>query len=332
MNPIPCGLANLGNTCFVNSCIQVLNLIPEMDKAIPHADAKRPDSCVFTEWIRLKTMLRENSGNVVVPTRFLQVIHQNAKIKGREIFTGFAQNDMPEFLLFLIEALHASVCRPANMTIRGNASNTTDHLAVQCYTMLKDVYSKEYSEIMDVFYGISVSRIFDISEHRPHSLKPESFFILDLPLYGNTIYDCMDAYVADELLQGENAWFNEKTRQKQSVRKNLIFWNFPKIMVVVFKRFSANGQSKNGALLQFPIENLNLSKYSVGYNMDSYVYDLFGVCNHMGGISGGHYTAFGKVGDSWFHYNDTRVEEVPRPEMMVTPAAYCLFYRKKNKR
>jgi ubiquitin C-terminal hydrolase len=219
------------------------------------------------------------------------------------------------------------------MNINGNAENPTDHLAIQCYAMLKDVYSKEYSEIMDLFYGVSVSRIMSVSETRPKlfSAKPEPFFILDLPMAGNSIYDCLDIYVADEVLENENAWFNEKTKKKQSARKNIVFWNFPKILVVVFKRFSANGQMKNGAFIQFPTEHLDLSKYVIGYGPNNYSYDLFGVCNHMGGVSGGHYTSFGKRGNTWFHYNDTRVDEVPRPEMVVTPAAYCLFYRKKNK-
>ena len=275
--------------------------------------------------------MRENPNNVVVPKAFLHGIHKIAILKNRDIFTGFAQNDMPEFLLFFIECLHSSICRPTNMTIKGKADNTTDDLAIQCYAMLKHIYSKEYSEIIDLFYGISVSRIMPLNSQNTHSLKPESFFILDLPIVGKSIYECLDAYVENEVLEGENAWFNEKTKKKEAAHKNMVFWNFPKILVVVFKRFSANGQMKNGAFLQFPIENLNLSKYVVGYAPHSYVYDLFGICNHLGGVSGGHYTAFGKSGCTWIHYNDTRVEEVPRPEMMVTPAAYCLFYRKKNK-
>jgi len=337
MNPNnPCGLANLGNTCFMNSCIQVMNLMPEIDAAVSHIDQSRRESIVFNEWLRLKTALKEHPNNVVVPTAFLKGIHQIAAMKNREIFTGFAQNDMPEFLLFFIEILHSSICRPVNMNIKGQKENTTDNLAIQCYTMLKDTYSKEYSEIMEVFYGISVSQIMGVSKSPKslppiQSLKPESFFILDLPISGESIYDCLDAYVASEVLEGENAWFNEKTNRKETARKNIVFWNFPKILVIVFKRFSANGQVKNGAFIQFPVEQLNLSKYVVGYNPKLYAYDLFGVCNHLGGVSGGHYTSFGKNGGSWFHYNDTRVEEVPRPEMIVTPAAYCLFYRKKNK-
>jgi ubiquitin C-terminal hydrolase len=46
---------------------------------------------------------------------------------------------------------------------------------------------------------------------------------------------------------------------------------------------------------------------------------------------GGHYTAFAKNADkTWAHYNDRNVDIVENPEQMITPMAYCIFYRKKN--
>ena len=46
---------------------------------------------------------------------------------------------------------------------------------------------------------------------------------------------------------------------------------------------------------------------------------------------GGHYTAFVKnIKGEWIHYNDENIEIVQSPEMVITPMAYCLFYRKKN--
>lgn len=219
------------------------------------------------------------------------------------------------------------------MKIRGNTENDTDHLAVKCFGMLKDVYEKEYSEIMDLFYGIYVSQIISMNGQTIHNIKPESFFILDLPIPLNkpnvSIYDCLDYFTMSETMSGENAWYNEKTQSKEDIQKTMGFWNFPKILVITLKRFSPDGSRKLMNLIDFPLENLDLSKYVQGYNPKQYVYDLFGICNHMGGVMGGHYTSFVKnSSNEWYHFNDTNVGRI---QTVVTPMAYCLFYRKKNK-
>jgi ubiquitin C-terminal hydrolase len=132
-------------------------------------------------------------------------------------------------------------------------------------------------------------------------------------------------------MSGDNAWFNEKTGEKEDIQKSVAFWSLPKILVITLKRFSPDGTQKINNVIQFPVENLDLSKYVKGYNPTSYVYDLFGVCNHMGGVSGGHYTAFVKnTENQWLHYNDSNVEIVSSSTNIITPMAYCLFYRKKN--
>ena len=84
-------------------------------------------------------------------------------------------------------------------------------------------------------------------------------------------------------------------------------------------------------LLDALLNDLDLSNYVRGYNASSYKYDLYGVCNHMGGVMGGHYTAFVKHAENkWIHFNDSSVELVDDPNKIITPLAYCLFYRKKN--
>ena len=63
-----------------------------------------------------------------------------------------------------------------------------------------------------------------------------------------------------------------------------------------------------------------------------YIYDLYGVCNHMGGVQGGHYTAYVKNSQNeWIHFNDTNVDINEKSvNTIISPNAYCLFYRKKN--
>jgi ubiquitin C-terminal hydrolase len=285
---------------------------------------------ILTEWNDLSKLMWSNNG-AVSPNKFVHYVQQVAAKKGRELFTGWAQNDMPEFLLFIIECMHNSVSRGMKMNIRGTSQNTVDNLAIQCYSMLKTVYENEYSEIMDLFYGIYVSQIVSKDNQTIHSIKPESYFMLDLPIPSGkniNLYDCLDYFTENEKMEGENAWFNEKTNQKEDVHKNIVFWSFPKVLVITLKRFTPDGKRRTMNLIDFPLEDLDLSKYVRGYNPKQYVYDLYGICNHRGGTLGGHYTSYVKNANGlWYHFNDTSVSSVSK---IVTPMAYCLFYRKKN--
>ena len=63
-------------------------------------------------------------------------------------------------------------------------------------------------------------------------------------------------------------------------------------------------------------------------NKNSYKYDLFGICNHYGGVNGGHYTAFVKnANESWYNFNDTNVSKIKIDDLQGN-GAYCFFYRK----
>ena len=55
------------------------------------------------------------------------------------------------FLLFLIDCFHNALSREIHMTISGKPENTTDEIAIQCFEMIKNMYSKEYSEILIYF-------------------------------------------------------------------------------------------------------------------------------------------------------------------------------------
>lgn len=334
------GLVNLGNTCFLNSCIQVLNHTYELHFLV---DSKKTsnqiknnidDSIILKEWNELRELMWSGNGTIS-PNKFIHNVHTIAQLKNRDIFTGWVQNDITEFLLFLMDCFHNSISRKITMKINGTAENKTDKLAISCYELLQNIYSKEYSEIMDLFYGVYVTSISSIDNKITYSLKPEHFFVLDLQIFkGNqicpTIYDCFDLFVSPESMTGENAWFNENTGEKESIMKGASFWSFPKILIITLKRFSPDGSQKINNTIQFPLVDLNLSKYVKGYNPESYVYNLFGVCNHMGNVSGGHYTSFVKnVSGQWIHYNDNVVEIVEDPNIIISPMSYCLFYRKK---
>jgi len=269
----------------------------------------------------------------IAPWGFIKSIQHVATTKKNSFFSGYMQNDVCEFLLFIIDCLHMGIKREVDMTISGNINNEVDTLAKDCYKMMQQMYKSEYSEILNIFYGISVTQIKSYESGEVLSRKCESFSLLSLSLPNKSnasIFDCLDLYGKDEELIDDNAWYNDKTNKKENVKKNIIFWNLPNILIIDLKRFN-NVNKKIHSLITTPLTNIDLSKYICGYNSHEFIYDLFGTGNHLGNEQGGHYTAHIKnPNDKWYSFNDTFINEIQESQV-ITQYTYCLFYRKKNK-
>lgn len=333
------GLGNLGNTCFINSCIQIISHTYELNHFLDNENNYKKklnnkcDTVLLIEWNNLRKLLWEENC-IISPIKFIKTIQKIAEKKNIEIFTGYSQNDISEFLLFLIDCFHNSLAREIKINITGNPENETDDLAIKCFDMVKRMYTKEYSEIWNMFYGIHVSEIVSLKDNKILNQTPEPYFMIDLPIPSNnktpTLIDCLNLYIEGEVLSGDNAWFNEDTKQKIDIKKKILFWSFPTILVIDFKRFNSKNQ-KNQILISFPLDDLDLSSYVIGYNKKSYIYELYGICNHSGSVYGGHYTSYVKnANGKWYHYNDTSVVEVSSINSIISQKAYVLFYRKKQ--
>ena len=328
------GLYNLGNTCYMNSCLQILLHTYELDECLRKISLKDLKKIVDTDILMEWDNVRKNlwyKNTKYTPLKFVNVLHKVSVKKQNINFSSFNQNDISEFLLFLMDCFHNSISRKVIMNVSGVLINSNDELAKNCFEMISNFYSNDYSEIIYLFYAVQVSQIVSLDGKNTLSNKPEPFFILSLPIpnmKNPSIYDCIDLYTDYEVLEGENAWLNEKTNQKEDVLKEISFWSLPEILVIDIKRFNASN-NKNKVLVTFPLDELNLSDYVIGYNKDSYKYKLYAVCNHYGGVLGGHYDCCIKVfNEKWYKFNDLEITEIDNINSIITPYAYCLFYRK----
>ena len=351
------GLANLGNTCFINALLQIISHTYELNELLDGEEYKTklndsPDSKLLVSWDELR-LLMWSENCTISPGAFIHDIRKISKQKNNSMFASMSQNDMPEFLTFLFDIFHNALKRKVSMTIDGRPKNKRDKMAKMCFEMIKKTYTASYSEIFKMFYGIQVSTLLpEIPKDQFDylSIRPEPFMIISLPIPTRcteaeseststecvSLMECFDLNCEKEFLHGENAWYNENLGKKQNVYKRLVYWSLPDVMILDIKRFEYSPKTfsyvKNQTAIRIPLENVDFSKYVEGYNKESYVYDLYGICNHHGDENFGHYTSTVKTASSkWYNFNDTNVKEVSIPQNeIVGNTPYCLFYRKRS--
>ncbi|KAH7513638.1 hypothetical protein FEM48_Zijuj11G0002100 [Ziziphus jujuba var. spinosa] len=146
-----------------------------------------------------------------------------------------------------------------------------------------------------------------------------------------SLFKCLEAFLTKEPLGPDDMWYCPRCKEHRQATKKLDLWMLPDILVFHLKRFSYSRYSKNklDTFVNFPIHDLDLSKYVISKDGKPHVYELYAISNHYGGLGGGHYTAYAKLIDEnrWYHFDDSHVSPVGESEIK-TSAAYVLFYQR----
>ncbi|XP_057699048.1 ubiquitin carboxyl-terminal hydrolase 43a [Corythoichthys intestinalis] len=178
-----------------------------------------------------------------------------------------------------------------------------------------------------------------------------------------TLDQCFQLYTKEEQLAPDDAWKCPHCKQMQQGMVKMCLWTLPDILILHLKRFRQVGERRNklSTLVHFPLTALDMAPHVVKRSQSmrnlnngpwptswpksagqqhppadmilphDYLYDLYAVCNHHGGMHGGHYTAYcrNSVDGVWYSYDDSSVDLVPEEEI-CTKGAYILFYQRRN--
>ena len=137
-----------------------------------------------------------------------------------------------------------------------------------------------------------------------------------------SLADCFELFYCTEQLDDENSIFCSSCKKNTKILKTLEIVRLPQILIIHLKRFQKRGLNyfKNNASIDYPIENLDLGKFS----QQSGVYSLYSVVEHHGTLNCGHYTSICKGSDlKWRLFDDDIVKPATS---IISSSAYILFY------
>jgi len=322
------GLVNLGNTCYMNTCLQ--NLIHSKEfiyrllaKKNLIDDEKTP---ISKEFYNLCEEIATTKKRAISPDDFKYIIG-----RGHPQLRGTGQFDTQEFCRILLEDINRELNEVEFMSEYKELS-TTNKTKIECDKDFDNLFrSRENSIIVDSFYGQIINIFTCKCKFESYSFQK----ILDFPLllpskkdYAN-IKDLIADYFDEEEVKFSKKCENckSKTVHKKIVRMS----QPPNILILSLQRINERTKKKNNCEIEFS-EELNLKKYideDCGHKSE-YKYYLYGIGHHSGTINFGHYYANIKIDDKiWYEFNDSKVKEIGDKIDTKSNSVYVLFYKKR---
>ncbi|KAL7495415.1 hypothetical protein ACHAWT_003937 [Skeletonema menzelii] len=151
-----------------------------------------------------------------------------------------------------------------------------------------------------------------------------------------TLMDCITKYGEIEQLGEDDMWYCNRCKEHVQAWKKIHLYRAPPILFIHLKRFhfsaTTHRRHKLDTHVDFPLNDLDLREMVTHWDDGKEpIYDLYAVSNHFGGVGGGHYTAYAKGDDgTWCNFDDSRVTSGVDESEVVSPAAYCLYYKRKD--
>ncbi|XP_057246010.1 ubl carboxyl-terminal hydrolase 18 isoform X2 [Malurus melanocephalus] len=317
------GLYNLGQTCCLNSLLQVFLMNIHFTGilrriTVPLSAAQKKNSVPYQMLLLLEKMQR-GKRKAVGPTELAYCLAQH-----RVRF--FVQHDAAQLFLTLWNLLKKQMKRP------------------ELVEELKDLYTICIEEHL-------------ACQNCSFEMKSKST-MLTLPLsvldadshWLKSLEDCVQHFFLPEELTGPNMCFCQKCGRKTPFLQSMKLVHLPQTLTLHLQRFNFERSSRTYKLshyLSFP-QHLDFREVLTENQCQAddsekatWQYELFAVVAHSGSTSCGHYCAYVRslTEHKWYCFNDSMVCPVSwddvkctygHPRLNWRETAYLLIYMKKH--
>ena len=355
------GLANVGNSCFLNSTVQCLAGTTglrkyfsqtaklkdgtqiykfekdlQIQKSVKNFKTENKKKLTRYWYLLLKSLWSDSAEQQRInPIPFYKQLAAVASESKKELAFNGTQNDFQEFLILLLEAMHDSVSRETRMSIVGSDQNDMDRIDRMAYENYIVNFEKDNSIFVELFSGqIYTKTVCSVCGYVSEICDPIQFFPIVVPDPSNgpvTLEELLKNYTSETILDGDDKWYCTKCQDHVPAVSQNSIWRLPPYLIISLGRYQYSpALHKRNTRVEYPLSNLDMTPYYSGFESNTLNYNLYAVGIHIGNPYFGHYIALRKNPDGkWFNFNDEHVSQIA-PSAVNHQGAYCLFFQRSD--
>ena len=324
------GLYNLGNTCYMNSSLQVLKNIYPLSKYIL-LENKNNEGKIIKEYTNLLYNLISKNNSSTDASKFKEALSRYDNY-----FSGYQQKDCIKCITSVLSALNMDLKRKEIKNYE--LINKNDEEEIKFNQSFNKIIKRKNSIIFDLFFGF-LKLLYKCKKCEYKKVVFQCFNYLDLSVFDidknkkiNNLEDCIKYYERETISE-----FKCENCEGEIIMKNTIY-KLPQILIICFNRVYNNEHLNH--LVKYP-EYFNSNNYFCekpkllypSYSKEENLYSLNGLIIHFGSANSGHKTSFCKnfFNNNWYYFNDSSVYFINNNNKIFdNKEAFLLVYEKSN--
>ena len=300
------GLQNLGNTCAINTLIQIICRNSFLRNSILNVDISNNTLAIELKEI-LNIMYIDN--NSLSPNKFVKNLFDNLKV-----FNLGEQLDLTELWLLLFEKITNEISdyipKIKYEKYFDNLKITDKEINIKADYIINNFNDNKNSLWLQNVQGV-ILNIIECTECNNNSYNFEPFTAIQLDLKDTDESISLTSLFRDYLRHTTNKdeWKCDKCNKCTKYKKIQKLWKVPNVLVFFLKRYD-NINKKNNTKIDIN-ENINIKNGCILSNHEQEVsYNIKSIGCHIGNLDGGHYYAICKneTDDKFVMYDDLDIK------------------------